>query len=366
MYNFFAIYRLKYPFMFDMALGASAPIFMTYNVLNNPYLFFEVVTNSTRRINPKCVDLVRLGFEQLQSASNDDITSKLNLCSSLSNDKNDGLYEIEAMLFQIWADLAMNDYPPSVSPIISSCNAMINASNNMTDGIDAFNALLEPFWEYSSSISSISSINSNPCLNLTSKTLIPSGKNGKIHCSDLTGCGNGPNGESWDYQACQQDISPMATQNSDINMFAPNWDWNLTWLANHCQNRFNLNKNSVFNRKHWMKNSMGLDRDYFWNDNVLPFITSNIIFSNGIQDGWHAGGQLTNFTNSDTLVAIIMQNGAHHSDLKAQSQLDTDDVLQARDMEINLLTKWYEKAKQQRLKRKKLNKRHQFATVSVD
>ena len=71
--------RIKYPFVFDVALGASAPIFYTSNNIVNAYEYYQIVTNATRKLNPKCVDLVNLGFQQLQNASNSDITSKLNL-----------------------------------------------------------------------------------------------------------------------------------------------------------------------------------------------------------------------------------------------------------------------------------------------
>ena len=251
---------------------------------------------------------------------------------------------MEAFLYQTWADLAMSNYPPSVSPILSSCSAMINASSNMTDGLSAIGALLEPFW------------NQSQCLNLSDQT---PGPQGTIHCSDLTGCGPGLDGKSWDYQACQQNISPMATHggatssNPDFNgkdMFAPNWIWNMTWLSEHCDKTFNLNINSIYNRQHWMRNSFGLF-DTYWNNN-FEYTTSNIIFSNGMQDGWHAGGQLTNFTNSDSIVAILMENAAHHCDLSSASPLDTDDVKQAREMETKLLTKWVQDARMKRKQRK--------------
>ena len=215
-------------------------------------------------------------------------------------------------------------------------------------GISAIGALLEPFWT-----------DNGQCINLTD--FVPGGQYGTIHCSDLTGCGYGLNAESWDYQACQQDISPMATNNSNLNMFAPNWIWNYTWLEYHCHKRFNLDIKSVYNRRHWMRDSFGLNREYYWNNNVLPYITSNIIFSNGMQDGWHAGGQLTNFTNSDSLIAIVMQNGAHHTDLAAYSEYDTDDVLNARKMELELISKW---VKETKIKKRVLKKSTKFYTVT--
>ena len=61
-----------------MALGASAPIFYTSNDMVDPYAYYEIVTNATKKIDPKCADIVKLGFQQLQTMSNTQITEKLN------------------------------------------------------------------------------------------------------------------------------------------------------------------------------------------------------------------------------------------------------------------------------------------------
>ena len=46
------------------------------------------------------------------------------------------------------------------------------------------------------------SYNNENCLDLSQ--MKPAGNNATIHCSDLTGCGTGKDGQSWDYQACSQ------------------------------------------------------------------------------------------------------------------------------------------------------------------
>lgn len=67
---------------------------------------------------------------------------------------------------------------------------------------------------------------------------------------------------------------------------------------------------------------------------------SNIVFSNGLQDPWHGGGVLANL--SDTLLAVIIPNGAHHIDLMFSDPGDAPypDIAWARSFERAQMHRW--------------------------
>lgn len=66
-------------------------------------------------------------------------------------------------------------------------------------------------------------------------------------------------------------------------------------------------------------------------------------YSNGGLDPWSAGGVTQNIT--DSLVAVVIPDGAHHLDLRSRNPLDPKSVQRARAMEICLMKEWIEKAR---------------------
>jgi len=140
---------------------------------------------------------------------------------------------------------------------------------------------------------------------------------------------------SWGYQWCTEMVQPF-TEGTDKDMFyCPNGTynpkqdctkWDLAGSSQGCQDQW-----GVTPRPEWARVMLGGKR---------ISDASNIVFSNGQLDPWHGGGILTNL--SDSVVAIVIPNGAHHIDLMFTDPADKGypDIPAARDFERGQMKKW--------------------------
>eukprot|EP01084_Bolivina_argentea_P039888 73703_1 len=209
--------RIKYPYLFDIAIAASAPIFLDSNGIIPSNKFYEIVTNATRKISPICVDYIQSAFDVLITSTSQQITNTIPLCAPLTS-----LDELLALIIPQFAGYAMDNYPPKTSPLKAACMRIINGSIN--DGLLIWNRFLQPMQT------------NKGCINMTQ--FVPYGANATIHCSDYTGCGDGYNGASWDFQACTQVIQPIGTNN--ITDMFPIWPFNMSWMDEHCMSRYGV------------------------------------------------------------------------------------------------------------------------------
>jgi lysosomal Pro-X carboxypeptidase len=68
--------------------------------------------------------------------------------------------------------------------------------------------------------------------------------------------------------------------------------------------------------------------------------TSNIVFSNGLYDPWSAFGVMANV--SDSVVAVLVPDGAHHSDLMYARPDDSAALTEARATIMRHVRRWVE------------------------
>ncbi|KAG8196150.1 hypothetical protein JTE90_007882 [Oedothorax gibbosus] len=301
--------RLKYPNIIIGAIAASAPIYIEKLSGN---VFFQGVTKSFHDASPECEATVRSAFNQLQKWSElgkkgySEIAQTFYLCEPL---KNAADYEyLLRWIRNAFLTAALMNYPYATQfmgnfpayPVKVMCNRLQSAVRP-SDGLYAASAL---FYNATQDL---------PCFDIY---------NEYVYCSDPTGCGLGNDAIAWDYLACVEFNSEMET-NGVTDMF-PVLKFNSSMRDHHCLNTFN-----VVPRRDIM------DVEY-WGDDITP--ASNIVFSNGNMDPCAAGGVLQNI--SDSLVAVIVDGGAHHLDLREDNPLDPQSVRDARNFELANIEKW--------------------------
>lgn len=309
-----AYMRLKYPFVISMALAASAPIYLDSVGLTNQYAYYDVVEKATANVSPECPSAVSAAFKAYDALPAERRKDALELCSPVPRAEF-GWDELEFYIVQYFATMAMFNYPPATSPLRSACMHVLAGGG----GLGGFQTLLR----------SLRPANAT-CFDLNAQApgSVPKsrdfiGSTGSVACSDWSGCGPST---SWDFQACTQVTQPLGIK-PDSTMF-PEHSWSESWMKSHCNRRF-----GVVPKFEHLRDTMGLDDIRRWPQ------PARIIFSNGLQDPWHAGGQLTNATA--TMIAITIPNGAHHQDLNGgNSPNDTPDMLAARRQEMRILADW--------------------------
>jgi hypothetical protein len=318
--------------------AASAPLGF-YSQVVDQYAYYKLVTESAVRASSGCADAVRamLTATLAAASSKAQIIAGANLCTPLPSYLDAGdtellVEEVSMIVMYTFATLNMENYPPGpATGLAMSCAAIEDA---VAAG-NEWGALYGFLVNYSESAMARRRLHAAPaaaahgaagaCYNMASQ--MPSGDAATISSGDWSGVGVGNDGSSWDFETCTYMIESIGVNNV-TDMFIPRAS-SLEWLNAHCAARF-----SVVPAPRALANLWGFDADR------LPSVTSRIIFTNGLNDGWSAGGIMTNL--SSTILAYTMPNGAHHSDLSHSwpSAADTPDVVAVRAAVADLIAGW--------------------------
>ena len=310
--------RLRYPAEVDMAYSAS-PALRFYSQEVGGFDYYARITEAAGRSSPRCPSAVRAMLSAtIAGAGKAAMVEKLGLCTPLPGYLEAGdatLLTTElAMVFQYtFADLNMGAYPLLNSSFQRACDAIVADAPS-----DPWGALAAFFSSYVAG--------SGGCFNLSAQ--LPSGANATISSGDWSGVGVGDDGASWDFMTCTLLVEPIGTNNVS-DMFYPR-AWAESWLQAHCGSRFGVKP-----QPHTLADEWGL----YVAD--LPRVTSHVVFTNGLNDGWSVGGVTSNL--SDTLIAFNMKTGAHHSDLNYKwpsPETDTAEVLMVRELVARTFEGW--------------------------
>jgi hypothetical protein len=317
-----AMMRIRYPEVVDFAYSASAPMYF-YTQQVGEYRYYEIVTKSAEAASPGCSGNVRTMLQKTLSASSmTDIIKNLGLCTPLPRYIEDQgvrtlVDEINMIVMYTFATLNMENYPPPDTALKASCDG-IKASVSRQDYWDALSTFLRGYSETATS--------PEACYNLSNQ--LPAGANATISSGDWSGVGSGTNGANWDFETSTLLVEAIGT-NGVTDMFLPR-EWSLQWLTTHSLSRFNTTPRPT------------LLSDLWGFGDLKKIGTTRIIFTNGLNDGWSAGGVRTPIPEQEIYV-LDMPNGAHHSDLLHDVVTnDTLDVIAVRTTIGEILGNWLE------------------------
>ncbi|KAG9265025.1 lysosomal Pro-X carboxypeptidase [Astyanax mexicanus] len=299
--------RMKYPSAVVGALAASAPIWQFTDMVPCGD-FYKIVTQDFAISGFNCSKNIRRSWMAINNVSSTDeglqwLSEEFRLCSPLKEEDVSGF---KGWLQETWVNLAMVDYPYEANflqplprwPIKVVCSYL----SFVTDVPDkellhGISQAVNVYYNYTGNAE---------CLNIS-----------------LTATGNlGIRG--WFYQSCTEMVMPMCTDGIQ-DMFEPQ-PWNFQAFSDECYDLFGVRP-----REHWAGTVYG-------GKNIGSH--SNIIFSNGRLDPWMSGGVTRLCGVSDSLVAIVIPDGAHHLDLRYNNEYDPETVIRARAVEVQYFKKW--------------------------
>ncbi|XP_008307030.1 lysosomal Pro-X carboxypeptidase [Cynoglossus semilaevis] len=303
--------RMKYPHSVVGALASSAPIWQFSGMVPCGD-FYKVVTQDFARSGYNCDGNIRKSWKAINNISSTVsglqwMSEEFSLCAPLKNKNDVGIFK--NWLQETWTNLAMVDYPYEANflqplprwPIQVVCK-FLSFDSAVSDYqlLQAVSQAAKVYYNYTGITS---------CLN-TSQTA--TGSLGFL---------------GWFYQACTEMAMPMCTDGVQ-DMFEAE-DWNFQAFSDECNAMFGVRP-----RADWAGVVYG-GKDLASH--------SNIIFSNGGLDPWSAGGVSYNIT--DSLVSILIPEGAHHLDLRYSHDLDPPSVRAARLLEVKYFREWIKQAK---------------------
>jgi len=326
--------RAKYPGVFDGVIAASAPIITFVGQDVDPNFYAEGVSYDVRSDggvddDGACETNLRKAFEKgwLASLGETDhgralMSSGLSLCQDISDDYTESGWDATFWLNSALSYMAMGDYPyPSgyiinndgtlpAFPVVEACKFLgedYTSDEDETKLIEGIRDFAGIYYNHSGTVD---------CYNLTS----PVNEAAEIQET------------LWNYQYCTEIFQIFGQVGGDTDIF---WSdpWDPEAAADNCADQYWGDQP----REDWMFLEYG-DLD------VWARSTSNIVWSNGELDPWRKGGVNANL--SDTLIAVQVPNAGHHVDLFFSREEDTDEILAAREVEIQNMMIWKDNRRQ--------------------
>jgi len=303
--------RIRNPTMSVGAIASSAPILQIPGIMD-PKAYNHIVTNDFGRANSQAPQAIyntwNAMFDLMNTQSGrDTIASTLNICGSLYT--TDDVWNVIYWLSGAIGYMAMADYPYPANflgpmpafPCSVAAGYFTNPNGTPVELLQAMNlGVGQIFYNYTGQ--------AGTCFNLSSSS--PPGLQG----------------DGWGVQCCKEVVQPIGSYGLPSDFFWPS-PFNETAFIQGCQQQFN----GTTPRANWAAVQYG-----GWN---LAGV-SNIVFANGELDPWYSGGIIKNVTGTYDVTAFIIEDGAHHLDLRSSNPADPPSVIEARNIEKAAISRW--------------------------
>ncbi|KRX22232.1 Lysosomal Pro-X carboxypeptidase [Trichinella nelsoni] len=298
--------RTKYPHLVDGAIAASAPVaqFSGMTVCSS---FSDITTEVYRNASPSCALSIKRSWPIIPEGRLD-LAKMFRLCNETQFTSKKNVTQLVNWLTDIYGTLAMVNYPYATEFLKPVPAWPVKASDEDSVACQFLNDTEVGETELLHRIYSTISIYTN--------------FTGKKPCNLLENdYGDSVDGKLWDYQACTEMVMPMC--NTKDSMFEQS-DWNLTEFSDECFEKFKVRP-----RPDWAIINYG--------GRKLESAT-NVVFSNGWLDPWRGGGIVNSHFRG--VAALIVEDGAHHYDLRGSNSADTASVQTVRLLELGFIRKW--------------------------
>ncbi|KAL6558228.1 hypothetical protein OROMI_018578 [Orobanche minor] len=297
-----AWFRLKYPHVAIGALASSAPI-LQFDAIVPWSSFYDAVSEDFKDVSLNCYHVIKGSWAELEAISRKglaELSRDFRACKKVRS-----IYSARDWLWEAFVYTAMMNYPTESNfmkplpayPVKEMCKIIDKSSSEATKLSRVF-AAASLYYNHSQA---------EKCFEIENET-----DDHGLH--------------GWNWQACTEMVMPMTISNK--SMFPPS-SFSYKDFADDCKKNYGATP-----REHWITTEFGGTNI----EHVLKRFGSNIIFSNGLQDPWSRGSVLKNISAS--IVALVAEKGAHHTDLRPATKDDPDWLIQHREQEVEIIKKW--------------------------
>ncbi|KAK0415673.1 hypothetical protein QR680_012052 [Steinernema hermaphroditum] len=324
-----AWFRMKYPHLCDGAIAASAPVFWFRNTKTPDDVYDRIVSRSF--VNSGCdAKAVLQSWTSLRKLAKT-ATGRvfLNGLFKLANESHiataGDVDFLVAFIKEAMESMAMVNYPYPTEflaplpgwPVQKACESFKTTKQSDEEYAKALYDVVNLYYNFTGATKELCA---NP------KT-----------CSGAYAALGDPLG--WPWQSCTEMVMPQCASSLPNDFFEKDCPFTVENFLSFCTSTFeSIGYNPEFMRPDWAMTVFG---DHF------P-AASNIVFSNGYLDPWSGGGWALKPKTEGSLVSLIIDDGAHHYDLRGAHANDTASVKEARRIEKAHINRWVKRAEHSR------------------